>query len=256
MKLGEEVHRCRDALGEINVYQTAERRTLCFGTPVEQSAMSLADPALLLFGYTRAMMLGALFVPHPKHALVLGLGGGSLARCLHAHFPDCRITAVEQRKQVVRVARDWFALPDDRRLGIHVGDAAGFLSRPGKAADLIFADLYHAEGMDEQQTDTRFFHQCRERLAPGGVAVFNLWSGRYFRDQSVKQAMDEVFHGQVLRVNASGRNRIALAFHDDLPARQLEQLEAAAQALGHRLGFPMLENAQLLWELNKAALQH
>jgi spermidine synthase len=228
MKLGEEIHRCRDALGEINVYQTPQRRTLCFGTPVEQSVMSLADPALLLFDYTRTMMLGTLFVPRLRHALVLGLGGGSLARCLHDHFPDCRITAVEQRKQVVRVARDWFALPDDRRLGIHVGDAATFLSTPGKAAGLIFADLYHAEGMDEQQTDTRFFHQCRERLADGGVAVFNLWSGRYFRDQ---------------------------AFNDPLPRPDPKQLLEQARALGQRLGFDLHKEASKLWELNKVLLQ-
>ena len=254
MKLGEEVHRCHDESGEINVYQTPQRRTLCFGTPVEQSAMNLADPALLLFDYTRTMMLAALFVPRLRHALVLGLGGGSLARCLHRHFPHCRITAVEQRQQVMEVARAWFALPDDHRLGVHIGDAAAFLARPGKPADLVFADLYHAEGMDEQQTDTRFFLQCRERLAAGGVTVFNLWSGRYFRDQEIGRALDEVFDGQVLRVGATGRNRIVLAFRDPLPALQRQPFEDAARALGERLGFPMLESARRLWELNKTML--
>jgi spermidine synthase len=256
MSLGKEIHRSRDSFGDINVFESGDTRTLCFGTEVEQSAMRISDPALLLFDYTRTMMLGALFPKRIRHALVLGLGGGSLARCLHAHFPKCRVTAVEMREAVADVAHDFFAMPDDDRMGVYICDAASYLAEPGKDADLIFADLYHSEGMDEQQTDTRFFHACRSRLADGGVAVFNHWSGRYFRDQEVKEAMDEVFDGQVLRVNATGRNRIALAFRDPLPHPDPKQLLADAEALGRRLGFPLGKAARRLWELNLAKLRH
>lgn len=255
MNLGKEIHRSRDEYGDINVFESGDTRTLCFGTNVEQSAMRLSDPALLLFDYTRTMMLGALFPPRLRRALVLGLGGGSLARCLHAYFPDCRITAVELREEVAQVAHDWFALPIDERLGVYICDAGTYLAEPGKPVDLIFADLYHSEGMDEQQTDTRFFHQCLSRLADGGVAVFNLWSGRYFRDQEIRQAMDEVFEGRVLRVNATGRNRIALAFRGPLPQLDPKQLFEKAEALGKRLGFELGKDARRLWDMNKALLQ-
>lgn len=255
MSLGKEIHRSRDEFGDINVFESGDTRTLCFGTNVEQSAMRLSDPALLLFDYTRTMMLGALFPKRIRHALVLGLGGGSLARCLHAHLPKCRITAVEMREEVAQVAHDWFELPIDDRLGVYICDAASYLAEPGKPADLIFADLYQADGMDEQQTDTRFFHACKSRLSDGGVAVFNLWSGRYFRDQEIKQAMDEVFDGQVLRVNASGRNRIALAFAGPLPEIEPKRLFARAGELGRELGFDLGKDARRLWDLNKGPLQ-
>lgn len=250
MNLGEEIYRSRDGQGEINVFQTAERRTLCFGNQVEQSAMSRQQPARLLYHYTRAMMLGALFPARLRHALVLGLGGGSLARTLHHHFPDCRITAVEQRPAVVRIARDWFKLPDDHRLGVHVGDAAGYLAQATHTADLILTDLYDAQGMDQQQTAPAFFQQCRAQLSDDGVVVFNLWSGRYFHDQEIAAALDEAFAHQVLRLNATGRNRIAFGFAGRIPDLQQKSLIEQAQRLGLRLGFPLITEAQRLWHLN------
>lgn len=255
MSPGKEVHRSHDEHGDINVFDSGDTRTLCFGSNVEQSAMRLSDPALLLFGYTRSMMLATLLVARLRRALVLGLGGGSLARCLHTHFPTCRITAVEQRRKVARVARDWFALPIDDRLGVEICDAATYLAEPGKPMDLIFADLYDAEGMTEQQTDTRFFHQCKQRLADGGIAVFNHWSGRYFRDQQVNQALQEVFDGQVLRVNATGRNRIVFGFRTAIPALAEKAWCDRAQRLGERMGFPLLHDASRFWTLNRELLQ-
>jgi spermidine synthase len=255
MNLGEEVFRTQDAYGEINVYQGEDRRSLCFGTPVEQSSMLLSDPAQLQFDYTRAMMLAPLFTPPPRLALVLGLGGGSLARALHRHFPRCRITAVEQRAAVVEVARQWFELPDDHRLGVHVGDAQGFLAERQPSAELIFADLYDGEGMDAQQMATEFFALCRQSLSPGGVAAFNLWSGRYFRDQAIKEALDAVFDGQVLRLSAPGRNRIVFGFRDPIPALQEQPFCEQAQQLGLRMGFPLLRAARQLWVLNHQQLR-
>lgn len=255
MNLGDEIYRSRDEQGEINVFQTPERRTLCFGNQVEQSAMSRQQPARLLYHYTRSMMLGALFPARLRHALVLGLGGGSLARTLHHHFPDCRITAVEQRPAVVSIARDWFNLPDDHRLGVHVGDAAGYLAQSTRVADLILTDLYDAQGMDEQQTAPAFFQQCRSQLSDDGVVVFNLWSGRYFRDQEIAAALDEAFAHQVLRLNATGRNRIAFCFASQIPTLQKKAFVDNAQQLGLRLGFPLITEAHRLWDLNRSPLQ-
>lgn len=254
MHLGKEIHRRRDAFGDINVFESGDTRILCFGNQVEQSAMSLSEPAKLLYNYTRSMMLGCLFPRRIRHALVLGLGGGSLARSLHRALPHCRITAVEQRAAVAEVARDWFGLPDDHRLGLHVGDAGDYLSSPGPAADLIFADLYHAEGMDDQQTSPSFLSRCRQRLGGDGVAVFNLWSGRYFRDQEIQRALDDTFDQRILRLNATGRNRIVFAFAGELPRLDRTSFADRAQQLGLGLGFPLVSEAHRLWELNRDKL--
>ncbi|KAK0360144.1 hypothetical protein LTR94_028457 [Friedmanniomyces endolithicus] len=63
-------------------------------------------------------MCFALFVPDPRHIVMVGLGGGSLAKFCHRHFPRARITVLEIRDDVIAL-RDQFCLPpDDARLRI------------------------------------------------------------------------------------------------------------------------------------------
>ena len=45
-----------------------------------QSAMRMDDPFALELDYTRCMMAFLLFHPQPRRALMIGLGGGSIAR--------------------------------------------------------------------------------------------------------------------------------------------------------------------------------
>jgi spermidine synthase len=54
-----------------------------FTSLATQSAMSLSEPDALIAQYTRKMMSFLLFNPDPKHIVMIGLGGGSLAKyCL------------------------------------------------------------------------------------------------------------------------------------------------------------------------------
>ena len=67
-------------------------RCLYFTRDFIQSEMRLDDPLALAFAYTRKMTAFLLFLPQPREILMLGLGGGSLARwCLH-HLPKARVT--------------------------------------------------------------------------------------------------------------------------------------------------------------------
>ena len=58
-------------------------RQLYFSGCFVQSSMRLDDPFDLDFAYTRKMMAFLLFVPDPGHVLMVGLGGGSLAKFCH-----------------------------------------------------------------------------------------------------------------------------------------------------------------------------
>ncbi|MDQ2695423.1 MAG: hypothetical protein M3Z21_08605, partial [Pseudomonadota bacterium] len=97
------VHCSRDAEGFIEVVDQFGLRSLHFGNPTLQSRMRLADPAALMVDYTRAMLAPLLFIDPPATVLILGLGGGSLARFMLYHFPRCRVQVVERRAAVVEV---------------------------------------------------------------------------------------------------------------------------------------------------------
>ena len=92
-------------------------RSLHIGGLAIQSAMRTAAPDRLALHYTQAMMAFLLFNASPEQILMVGLGGGSIAKFVHRRMPDTRMTVVELRDEVVRAARSWFDLPaDDERI--------------------------------------------------------------------------------------------------------------------------------------------
>src|SRR5258705_7908858 len=85
-------------------------RHLHVGGDAIQSSMRLDDPFALALDYTRCMMAFLLFHPAPREALMIGLGGGSLAKFFHRRLRPTRVRVVELDERVVRAARTQFAL--------------------------------------------------------------------------------------------------------------------------------------------------
>ena len=70
----------RGSAGKPFAFDNDDMRTLHFDDRFIQSAMRISAPNELLLSYTRAMMGFLLFKPQPRHILMIGLGGGSLAK--------------------------------------------------------------------------------------------------------------------------------------------------------------------------------
>src|SRR5260370_5246671 len=76
--------------------ENRKTRSLCFGIDgAVQSEMWLDDPETLVSAYTRKMMGFLLFRRRPREILMLGLGGGALAKLFHRHLPSPRLTMIE-----------------------------------------------------------------------------------------------------------------------------------------------------------------
>src|SRR5688572_1868289 len=86
-------------------------RSLHIGSDTVQSSMRLTRPNDLELSYTRSMMAFLLFAPEPSDVLMIGLGGGSLAKFVHHRLPAARVRAVEVNPQVVAIARQYFHVP-------------------------------------------------------------------------------------------------------------------------------------------------
>jgi spermidine synthase len=126
--------------------------------------------------YTRSMMAFLLFNPEPANVLMVGLGGGSLAKFIYHHLPKTRVQAIEVNPRVVDIARQYFFLPpDDDRLSVIVTDGAAYLHDNQCAAEVVVVDGYDAESQVEALCTPQFYRDCARALTADGVLVVNLW---------------------------------------------------------------------------------
>jgi len=239
------IHHCRDEYGVLEIVETHGIRSLHFGTPPRQSALALDDPDHLELPYVRAMLSALVFHHDPRRALVMGLGGGTLARFLLSQFPQCRVDAVELRPRVVDLARTYFALPDDVRLSIHLGDATGYVQSPTSTDpyDLILVDAYDHVGMDPRLIAAEFFGPCTKLLAPAGVLAINLWGTHRIALRNSTELMKRYFERRSFLLPVPNRgNIVGLGLREPVTTEAWNRFRQRSRELEIRFGleFPYL----------------
>jgi spermidine synthase len=233
---GRLIYQSHDDDGVIEVVEQNGVRSLHFGSSATQSSLRMDDPEKLELAYLRAMNSWMLFKDAPEHGLLLGLGGGSLARHLLYHFPDCRLVAVEYRKDVVKVARSHFGLPLDKRLKVILDDGGEYVRRRMETLrgyfSLLFVDIFDHDGMSPSLSNIAFFDACRALLKEDGMLIVNLWNTDKDLFASYCDWLNEAFQERLLflPVNAHD-NIIGLAFNKAVPAYSLKTLRSRAERL-------------------------
>lgn len=145
------------------------------GDDAIQSRMRLDRPDELSLAYTRAMMGGLMFMPRARDFLMIGLGGGSLAKFIHRRLPRARVTAIEINGQVLIAARTMFGVPNDgKRFSALLGDGAKLVRTLAPASyDIVLLDAYCGGRQVPAITRRAFYERVRGVLRPGGVLVVN-----------------------------------------------------------------------------------
>ncbi len=113
---------------------------------------------------------------------ILGLAGGTVSN-LMTHYlsdlvPDLHITGVELDPQVIAVADAHLGL-DRARLTTVAADARTWLRSArgrGQRFDLIVLDAYRQPSIPAHLSTREFFVEVRATLAPGGLAVLNVFA--------------------------------------------------------------------------------
>lgn len=235
------------------IIDDGETRQLFFGLDFIQSSMRIDDPYALDFAYTRKMMAFLLFVTNPVHVLMVGLGGGSLAKFCHRHLPRTRLTAIEVNPDVIALCGE-FDIPDDKRLAIVQADAADYLPAAEGDTDVLLLDGFDSKGIAPAFLNRGFYRMARRRLRPGGLLVANFAGPRKCWSRHLA-LLNEAFEGQVhLGTVTGGDNHIAFAFDEAGCFLDWEQLEERAGVLADQfpLDFSAIvdslrEGAELRW---------
>jgi spermidine synthase len=241
---GKLIHSSRDEQGILEVVDAFGVRSLHFGTSPRQSAIALADPGRLELSYVRAMLSALIFMPEPRKVLLLGLGGGTLASFLLAHFTECTVDAVERRKGVMEIAHVFFSLPRDRRLRIHIAEASEFVSAQSRtlrgAFDLVLVDAYDHQGMDGSINVEEFFRDCDRLLTDQGALSINLWGTQRKSFAETANHMRACFSGRCLKLPVPNKgNIIGLAMGAKLKVPDKDTALARAKYLEIGLGLEL-----------------
>lgn len=218
-------------------------RSLHLGGDAIQSSMRMTEPDRLELHYTRAMMGALLFNSTPRDILMIGLGGGSIARFVHRRMESTRITTVELNPRVVTVARSYFALPeDDERLRVVIGDGLAYLPEHPMSADLLFSDAFD-DGVSVAPLCTqKAYDACYAALRDGGIFAQNFMADEA-KFATYLRRIERAFDGRVLCMPTGDRvNMIVFAMKSDARRVPIETLKKAAGRLERRyaLGFPKM----------------
>lgn len=235
----------------VEVSEQGGIRSLHIGSDTIQSSMKVSDPVALVLSYTRAMMGFLLFHRSPRHFVMIGLGGGSLAKHAYHQFPEARVTVIESNAEVIAVARSLFHVPmDDDRLQVIVGDGGDYVRDHGSGCDVLMVDAYDSRAQVEALATEDFYREAREALDADGVLVVNLWSTDPRFDVFL-QRIERAFDSQVICLPAERKGNVAVfAFQRRPTLLRWDHLKAQARLLEIDTGIEFQKFVGRLADLN------
>ncbi|BCL76256.1 spermidine synthase [Jeongeupia sp. HS-3] len=186
-------------------------QSLHFDLTAVQSKMAVKDPYHLVLGYTRTMLSFRLFVPKPRRIVMVGLGGGSLAKYCYRNFPLAQMAVCEIDPQVIALRDDFLIPPDDARFQVICGDGAAYVKSCAGNINLLLIDGFDDRGIPTALCSQSFYDNCAASLAPEGIAAFNL-QAQDTRNPVHLERICRAFGQHVVAIKADdGANYIVLA---------------------------------------------
>lgn len=227
-------------------------RTLHVGGEAIQSAMRIDDPFALALDYTRCMMAFLLFHPQPRRALMIGLGGGSLAKFFYRKLKETSTRVVELDPRVVAAAREHFALPPDGpRLRVEVGDGAEALTP--ECCDVLVLDAFRDELHVPELSSAEFYDGAFLALEEPGAMVVNFMDDDPRFDRTL-QRLERSFGGAVVAMKALyDPNVLVFALKGHPPSVRWDALRSRAARLEARLGLPFGRYVSRLRGMNRSS---
>lgn len=228
------IHRAVDYDGSVEVTQLDNVRSMHLGSETIQSSMDMKDPYKLMLPYSWGMMCYTIFHPKAKDTVLVGLGGGSIAKYIWKHCPNIHQTVIELNPQVISIAKSHFETPEnDARLNVIEGDGLQYIQENLGTCDVLMMDAFGSHGMPPGFCTQTFFDDCADALRPDGLLQINLWGSDKNFDVYL-QRMEQTFNDRVLMMpTGKPGNIIVFGFKSELPITNIKTMRERAQAARH-----------------------
>ncbi|MGA3291850.1 MAG: fused MFS/spermidine synthase [Candidatus Microgenomates bacterium] len=111
--------------------------------------------------------------PKAKNCLILGLGGGTVAKLIKKNWPEVRIAGIEIDPIMIELGKKYLGL-DQLEVETKIGDAFQVNQKlKNEKFDLIIVDLYNGDKFPEKFGTENYIRFMRTILTSGGIVVFN-----------------------------------------------------------------------------------
>ncbi len=124
-----------------------------------------------VFPYVAVLDIAKLFFEKQGRLLLIGLGGGSVAK--NYAQASWRVDAVEIDQEVADVAYEYFGL-DSSEARVFVMDGRKFLKEKDQLYDLIVLDAFGSSSIPFHLVTKESFGLTAARLKPGGILAINV----------------------------------------------------------------------------------
>ena len=170
------------AYHRVQVTQRGNLRLLTFGEAefkMPQTSMNLNDIAHHSTEYTGMLMAPILYKQDMKRALIIGLGGGDVARGIETCYPNIVMDVVEIDPAVLAIAQRYFFWKPSRNVTAYTMDGRSFvntqIARHTPPYDWIILDAFDNDFVPFHMTTVEFYSVLRRALSPDGVLAINTW---------------------------------------------------------------------------------
>lgn len=159
----------------IKVEQLDHLVSLHFDNGLIESQIDLSNPAVLPLKGNRQMLSSLLFGLVPQKVMLVGCGGGGIARWFQHHLPETEGIAIEKSAAIIDLARRYFEFPSTQHgWQIVHAEATEYLQQINQCFDLIIVDIEVNQQTPDWVSNEAFLVNCQRLLNENGVININL----------------------------------------------------------------------------------
>ena len=214
---------------------------MTFGKEV-QSIIDLDEPGQLPAPFSRAMLASLMFVETPQRVLLIGMGGGSIARYFHNRDVSIKGDVIERSAVVIDIARKFFDFPEGSGWKVIHSDARDYLKTTNCEYEMILVDISEDNRAPTWISDTNYLMHFKRHLAPAGVLVFNLLISDENTFTECLWNIRQVFERRTVCLTVPGSpNTMVFAFNEHPKYGDIEKIKARFPYLQQKWGLQFEE---------------
>jgi spermidine synthase len=149
--------------------------SLHFNNGLIESQIDTTDSSVLPLIGNRQMLSCLMFGHAPQKVMLVGCGGGSIARWFNNHLPDTQGIALEQSATIINLALRYFQFPSAQdSWQIVQAEAQHYLQNHEELYDLIIVDIEVNQQTPDWVSSEAFLLNCQRLLTVNGAININL----------------------------------------------------------------------------------